>query len=59
MVGHALTGSEINFFSAYRLHAQAIGKTTDVDVSDAERTNGEASLLRFAEQHPQLAAMFS
>lgn len=60
MVGQPLTGSEINFFSAYRLHAQAVGETTNIDISDDhERKNGEATLLRFAKQHPEIAALFS
>ena len=31
-----LTGSEINFFNAYRLHASELGKSTDITVSDEE-----------------------
>lgn len=34
--GLALTTSEKNFFNAYRLHANRLGKTTDITVSDEE-----------------------
>ncbi len=34
--GLALTASEKNFFNAYRLHANRLGKTTDITVSDEE-----------------------
>lgn len=60
VVGEPLTGSEINFFSAYRLHAQAIGESLDVGLEDeAEREKGKAALLRFAEEYPGIAVMFS
>jgi hypothetical protein len=34
--GIAITESEKNFFNAYRLHANRLGKTTDITVSDEE-----------------------
>ena len=34
--GLALTASEKNFLNAYRLHANRLGKTTDITVSDEE-----------------------
>lgn len=58
-IGVWLTGAEVNFISAYRLHAQAIGKTTDVDTKDDERVAGWAALLRFANEYPEIAARFS
>jgi hypothetical protein len=36
LTGLALTGSEMNFFSAYRFHACRIGVATDVDPTDEE-----------------------
>ena len=34
--GLVVTTSEINFYNAYRLHASATGKSTDISVSDDE-----------------------
>lgn len=36
LTGHALTGAEVNFFNAYRLHASRLGVTTDIDLSESE-----------------------
>ena len=58
-VGYSFTGAEINFFAAYRLHAQASGKTTSLEVDPEEEEAGRACLLRFAVEHPDLAARFS
>jgi len=35
-LGVAITASERNFINAYRIHAEAVGVTTDVTVSDGE-----------------------
>ena len=35
-IGVPLTGSEVNFLNAYRLHAKEVGKSTEIDVSDEE-----------------------
>ena len=37
-IGTPLTLSELNFFTAYCLHAVEVGKTTDITVSDEELT---------------------
>lgn len=59
VVGHPLTASEINFFSAYRLHAKAIGASIDIDVTDEDETEyGTACLNRFADEHPDIAANY-
>ncbi|HKQ62509.1 MAG TPA: hypothetical protein VJS92_14555 [Candidatus Polarisedimenticolaceae bacterium] len=34
-VGRALTGAEVNFFSAYRLHARALGRPASLAAPDA------------------------
>jgi hypothetical protein len=60
-VGQALTGSERNFFNAYRLHASALGITTDVDVTDEETasTNWEPTFLDLATKYPDVVARFT
>ncbi len=58
-IGSPLTSAEINFFSAYRLHALSVGMTTDITTFDHENETGEVSFMRFALEHPQLAARFS
>lgn len=57
-VGSPLTGAEVNFFSAFRLHAQSLGISTDITTFEHETAAAEASFDRFAEAHPQLAAMY-
>jgi hypothetical protein len=58
-IGSPFTGAETNFFSAFRLHAQSIGISTDISTHDHETAAAEASFVRFVEAHPQLAAMYS
>jgi len=60
-VGEAFTVSERNFFNAYRLHANALGITTDIDVDDQERErdNWEPAFLDLATKYPEVVAKFT
>jgi hypothetical protein len=60
-VGQALTASERNFFNAYRLHASALGITTDVEVTDEETeiANWEPTFLDLATKYPKVVARFT
>ena len=57
--GQAFTGAEVNFFSAYRLHAQAVGQSTNIEVAESEQAAAVESLARFSIQHPEMAVRFS
>jgi hypothetical protein len=60
LVGQPLTPSEINFFNAYRLHADRLGMTRDIDASDTEIEQGGwyACLADYAEKWPEAVARF-
>jgi len=60
-VGQALTASERNFFNAYRLHASALGITTDVEVTneETESANWEPTFLDLATKYPEVVARFT
>lgn len=60
-VGQALTASERNFFNSYRLHASALGITTDVEVADEEMENAnwEPTFLDLATKYPEVVARFT
>jgi hypothetical protein len=59
LIGHPLTGAEISFISAYRLHAQSLGRSLDIDiVDDTERAHGTDSLERFTTDWPEVARRF-
>ena len=59
-VGYPLSQSEINFFNAYRLHADRLGLTRDIEVSDAEIASGrwKACLEDYAQKYPEAVARF-
>jgi len=61
VIGNALSGSEINFFNAYRLHASAIGKSTDITVSDEEmkEENWKECLEDLAIKWPEVVRRFT
>jgi len=60
-IGYALTGSEVNFFNAYRLHASALGKSTDITVSDEElkEENWKECLEDLATKWPEVVRRFT
>lgn len=60
-IGEPLTASERNFFNAYRLHASALGVTTDISVGDQERDrdNWEPTLIELATKYPEVVARFT
>ena len=59
-VGYPLSQAEINFFNAYRLHADRLGLTRDIEVSDAEVASGgwKACLEDYAQKYPEAVARF-
>ncbi|HNQ23005.1 MAG TPA: hypothetical protein PKK06_07920 [Phycisphaerae bacterium] len=60
VIGQPFTSSEINFFIAYRLHAQRLGISQDLDVSDAEVEDGawRSCLLDYATKYPKAVLRF-
>jgi hypothetical protein len=60
LTGMALSGAETNFISAYRLHSQRYGVSTNIEVEDfaGEGARAEESLLRFATTYPDIASRF-
>jgi len=60
LTGQPFTPSEINFFYAYMLHADRLGITRDIDVSDSEIEQGKwyACLADYAEKWPEAVARF-
>lgn len=61
LTGHALTGSEISFFNAYRLHASRIGVTTEIDLSndEMEEDHWGTTFHRFAMDWPEVVQRFT
>jgi hypothetical protein len=59
--GLTLTSSEISFFNAYRIHASAIGKTTDIIISDEElkEENWKECLIDLALKWPKVVKRFT
>jgi len=59
--GMAFTSSEINFFNAYRLHADRLGLTRDITVSHDEIASGlwEKCLDDYGTKCPEAVARFS
>lgn len=59
--GIVLTASERAFINAYRIHAQSMGKTTNVDVADAEleEEHWMPAYLHLAAEWPQVTARFT
>lgn len=55
--GLLLFPSEVNFFNAYRLHADRLGQTRDVDVAESEAQSGAwmACFADLAHKWPQVA----
>jgi len=55
------TGSEVNFFNAYRLAATRLGLSTDLVVTEEEAASdrAQASFVRFATDHPDIVSRFS
>ena len=60
LAGVPLTSSEVNFFNAYRLHADRLGLTRKVSVSDEEIALGDwqACLTDYAAKYPESVARF-
>ena len=60
-IGIPLTASEINFFNAYRLHASAIGKSTDITILDEElkEENWKECLEDLAIKYPEVVRRFT
>ncbi|MFQ5464216.1 MAG: hypothetical protein ACE5E5_16510 [Phycisphaerae bacterium] len=58
--GFPFTSSETNFFSAYRLHADRLGLTRDIEVNDDEMETGlwEECLEDYARKYPEAVARF-
>jgi len=58
--GIPVTGSEVSFINAYRLHAAKMGVTVDVDVPDGEMSNGswELCLADYAMKYPEAVRRF-
>lgn len=58
--GIILTGSEVNFLNAYRLHADRLNVTRDLSVSDEEIESGgwETCLMDYAKKYPEAVARF-
>ncbi len=60
-IGQPITQSEINFFNAYRLHADACGVTPDLVLSQEEEQSGKwlACLEEYASNYPQAVSRFA
>jgi hypothetical protein len=60
LLGEALTAAEVNFFNAYRLHAERLGVTPNLEVSDVEIETDvwRECLLDYAEKYPEAVARF-
>ncbi len=60
LLGQVLTSSEVNFFNAYRLHADRLGIPSDITVSESEIEDGVwyACLVDYAEKYPESVARF-
>ena len=60
-IGIPLSLAEINFFSAYRLHASEIGKSTDITVGDEELTeeNWKPCFEDLARKWPEVVRRFT
>lgn len=61
LAGYAITGSEVSFFNAYRLHAALIGVTTDIDLNEIElqQAHWGATFERFARDWPEVVRRFT
>ena len=61
VLGHPLTQSEVNFFSAYKVHAARIGVDADLEVADDTTSMDRIaeSVERFKLEWPEVAARFS
>lgn len=59
-VGQGFTAAEIDFFNAYRLHADRLGVTRDIDVTEEEAASGDwrECLNDYAEKWPEAVARF-
>jgi hypothetical protein len=59
--GVVLTGSERAFVNAYRIHAQALGKPTDMEVAEAELEKAQwmPAYLHLAAEWPQIVSRFT
>lgn len=59
-VGYPFGQSEINFINAYRLHADRLGVTRGIEVSNSEVASGEwkACLEDYANKYPEAASRF-
>jgi len=60
LLGQPFTAAEVNFFNAYRLHADRLGLARDLQVSDAEIETGDwrECLLDYAVKWPEAVARF-
>jgi hypothetical protein len=61
LTGHPFTGSEVNFFNAYRLNALQIGITTDIGLDDDEIKEDywESTFQQFAQEWPEVVQRFT
>ena len=59
--GVPITSSEVNFFNAYRLHADRLGVTRDVSVSEVELASRawQDCLMDYAAKYPESVARFT
>lgn len=60
LTGEPLSPSEVNFFNAYRLHADRLGLTRDLTVPDEEiaSENWKSCLMDYAAKYPEAVARF-
>ena len=60
LAGAPVTSSEVNFFNAYRLHADQLGLTRNITVPDEEIALGDwqACLADYAAKYPESVARF-
>ena len=60
-LGHPLTGSEVSFFNAYRLHADKLGVSSDLAITDEEEKEEfwGAVFADLATKYPEVVARFS
>ena len=61
LTGHPLTGSEVSFFNAYRLHASRNDITTDIDLSDDEMKEDYwgSTFQQFVTDWPEVVRRFT
>ncbi len=59
-LGQAISLSEINFFNAYRLHADSCGVTSDIVLPESEAQSGKwlECLEEYAKNYPKAVARF-